>query len=166
MQKMIGSVMIIVACTAMGFQKGRELQMHLKELEELKKIFTLIQSELQYTRAPFTEIFLKISKKTERMHQKWLSHLAKELEKCEGGTLQDVWQVSICECLQESKLTKEELEDLKQVGKNLGYMETLDLYQEQLELSIQKTREELKNKKKLYQSMGIMTGIFLVIVLL
>lgn len=157
--------MIIVACTLMGFEKSRELQLHLRELEELKKVFTLMKSELQYTRAPFAEVFLKLSRKTESMYCKWLTHLSNELEKRESGTFRDVWTASICGSLKESRLTKEELADLSRVGKNLGYPETLDLYLEQLDLSIQKTREELKNKKKLYQSMGIMAGVFLVIVL-
>lgn len=158
--------MIIAACTAMGFEKSHELQMHLKELEELKRIFTLMQSELQYTKAAFAEIFLKISRKTEDKYKEWLKGLACDLEKREKGTFQEIWEYAIAENFKETRLTKDELEDLKQVGKNLGYMETLDLYQEQLDLSIQKTREELKSKKKLYQSMGIMAGVFLVIVLL
>ena len=163
---MIGSVMIIVACTVMGFEKGHELQVHLRELEELKRIFTLIQSELQYTKAAFAEVFLKISRKTDDKYKKWLRELASNLEKREKGTFQEVWEYEIAENFKNSQLTKEELEDLRQVGKNLGYLETLDLYLEQLDLSIQRTREEIKSKKKLYQSMGIMAGIFLVIVLL
>ena len=166
MQKVIGSVMIIVACTAMGFEKSRELQRHLKELEELKRIFTLIQSELQYTKAAFAEVFFKISRKTDGKYKKWLRELAGDLEKREKGPFQEVWEYEIAEHFKDSQLAKEELEDLRQVGKNLGYLETLDLYLEQLDLSIQKTREEIKSKKKLYQSMGIMAGIFLVIVLL
>ena len=84
--------MIIVACTAMGFEKSRELQRHLKELEELKRIFTLIQSELQYTKAAFAEVFFKISRKTDGKYKKWLRELAGDLEKREKGTFQEVWE--------------------------------------------------------------------------
>lgn len=166
MQKIIGSIIVIAVCTALGFEKSNDSQMHLNALEELKKVFTLLKSEVQYTKAPFAEVFLKISRKVDGVYQVWLSQLSKNLEKHEKGSLQEIWKVSIYENLKESRLKQEELEELCRVGNGLGYLETLELYLNQLDFSIEKTREELKNKKKLYQSMGIMCGIFLVIVLL
>jgi len=165
MQKVIGSMIVIAVCTALGFEKSNDLQMHLNALEELRKIFVLLRSEVQYTKAPFAELFLKISKKVDGVYKEWLSKISKDLERHEKGTLQEVWEVSIYEYLRESRLTKEELEELCRVGNSLGYLETIELYIDQLDFSIEKTREELKSKKKLYQSMGIMCGIFLVIVL-
>ena len=166
MQKIMGSIIVIVTCTAFGFEKSRELQFRLKELEELKKMFTILKSEMQYTRAPFSELFFKISRKMEGIYKEWLIRLSKDLEKREKGTFQEAWKITILDCLDTSRLTVEEKEELWQIGNSLGYPETIDLYLEQLELSIQRTREELKTKKKLYQSMGVMCGIFLVIVLL
>lgn len=166
MLKIVGSMIVIAVCTALGFEKSNELSMHLNALEELKKLFVLLRSEVQYTRAPFAELFLKISRKMDGVYQKWLLRLSKDLEKHEKRTLQEVWKVSVYEYLEESRLTKEELEELCRVGNSLGYLETIELYINQLDFSIEKAREELKSKKKLYQSMGIMCGIFLVIVLL
>ena len=65
MQKIIGGIIVIAVCTALGFEKGRELHVHLNELEELKRLFLIIQSELKITKATLSEIFLKVSKKTE-----------------------------------------------------------------------------------------------------
>lgn len=166
MQRIIGSIMVIAVCTALGFEKSRELQLHLNSLEELKKLFTLLKSEVQYTKAPFAEVFLKLSKKMNGSYKDWLLYVSRQLEKRERETLHKVWKTSVYEYLKDCKLTKEELEELCDVGGTLGYIETLDIYLNQLDFSIQNTREELKTKKKLYQSMGIMCGIFLVIVLL
>ncbi len=166
MQKVIGSIMVIVVCTALGFEKSRGLQMHLNSLEELKKIFTLLKSEIQYVKAPFSEVFAKLSKKMDGIYKDWLLYVSEQLEKREKETLHEVWNASVYEYLKDSKLTKEELEELCDVGRTLGYIDTLELYLNQLDYSIETTREELKSKKKLYQSMGIMCGIFLVIVLL
>lgn len=166
MQKIVGSVMVIAVCTALGFEKSRELQMHLNSLEELQKLFTLLKTEIQYTKAPFGEVCLKLSKKMEGTYKDWLLYVSHQLEKRERETLHEVWKTSVYEYLKDSRLTKEELEELCEVGRTLGYIETLELYLNQLDFSIETTREELKTKKKLYQSMGIMCGIFLVIVLL
>lgn len=165
MQKVIGGIIVIAVCTALGFEKGRELQLHLNSLEELKKLFVLLKNELQYTKAPFTEVFFKLSKKMNGEYKEWLLSVSQQLEKREKESLYEVWQVSVYEYLKGVKLTKEELEALCDIGRTLGYIDTLELYLTQLDFSIQNTREELKTKKKLYQSMGIMCGIFLVIVL-
>ena len=77
MQKIIGSIIVISVCTALGFEKSRELQLHLKELEELKRLFMIIHSELKVTKATLSEIFLKVSKKTETPYKEWLKNLAK-----------------------------------------------------------------------------------------
>ena len=100
------------------------------------------------------------------IYKDWLLYVSGQLEKREKVTLYETWKTSVYEYLKDSKLTKEELDELCELGRTLGYIETLELYLNQLDFSIQNTREELKTKKKLYQSMGIMCGIFLVIVLL
>lgn len=166
MQKIIGSIIVIAVCTAMGFEKSKELQQHLKELEGLKRLFTILHSELVYTKAALSEVFLKTSKKTEEPYKNWLLDLAKQLEMCGTGTFSELWKNSIDTHFAETILEKNEVDELEQVGLGIQYADTLNLYLNQLDFSIETTREELKSKKKLYQSMGIMCGIFLVIVLL
>ena len=164
MQKIIGSIIVLIASAAIGFEKSRELQMNVNEQETLKHIFVLLKKEMQYTRDSIPELLMKISKKTEGKYSEWLRELADDLHHFKHGTFEDVWNCSIEKWFRESQLTKEEKEELCQVGKSLGYIEVIDIYLEQLEVAIQRTREESKNKKKLYQSMGILGGIFLVIV--
>ena len=82
------------------------------------------------------------------------------------STFEEIWITAIDIHFKDTFLTYSELEELKQIGKNISHKEALALFLAQIELFIQHTREEEKTKKKLYQSMGIMTGIFLVIVLI
>ena len=166
MLKIIGSIFIITATTCIGFSKSNEMQCYLHELEELKKLFCLLQSELQYTHAPFAEVFSKISTKTSTSYREWLSNLSQRLMNKTRGSFWEIWCLSITEDMKEANLKEEELEELKNVGKNMEYIESLELYIEQLEYRIKNTREAYRSKRKLCQSMGIMGGIFLVILLL
>lgn len=166
MYKIIGCILIVLGTTGVGFSKSRELQLHLKELEELNKIFYLLKSEMEYTRAPFAEMFAKIGQKTGEPFQNWLLKLSKKLYEKQGGMLWEIWCSSIEEDLNGSRLKEEELKELIQVGRNLEYIENLKLYVEQLEYGIVHTRESYRTKRKLCQSLGIMGGIFLVILLL
>ena len=123
--KLIGSVLIFVASCGIGYTKIQEMKLHFEELEELKKMFCLLKSELQYTRTPFSEVFEKIGQKTREPYQTWMLSLCKRLNKKSGAMFWEIWCVSIADYLQGSKLTEEEKEELKQVGKNLEYIESL-----------------------------------------
>lgn len=164
--KLMGSVLILVACSGIGYAKSDEMKQHLNELEEIKKLFYLLKSELQYTRAPFAEIFEKIGRKVAEPYQTWMLKLCERIKEKNGGRFWEVWNTSIEEDLQKSRLKTEELDELRHVGKNLEYIESLDLYIEQLEYKIKNLREVYRSKRKLCQSLGIMGGIFLVILLL
>lgn len=166
MQRFLGSVFIILSCSGLGFEKANELNRHVKQLEELKKIFTMLQSELRYHKISFSELFDIVSQKTDGIFRKWMQTLSENLSGHGNGTFQDIWIQSIEESFQYSGLKKEEIEELKCLGTSLGYLESIGLYLEQLEIMIQNARNETIHLKKLYQSIGILGGIFLVIILL
>ena len=160
MLKIFGCCAIIMACTAFGVEHGNEVSKHRKALEELHKIFTLFQLEVQFTKIPVREVFIKLLSKADPPYKSWMEDID------HIGNFEEDWSKLIDTHFQESHLTKEEKNELKALGKNLGCSEAISLYLSSLELSIQNTREEEKEKKKLYQSMGVMGGIFLVILLL
>lgn len=166
MYKLIGSLFILIACSGIGVSKAQELKKHLDELEEVKKIFYLLRGELQYTHAPFAEVFEKLAQKTTGVYRKWLLQLTARLQEKRTGSFWEIWCESVQMDLQDSCMKTEEKEELKNAGKNLEYIESINLYIEQLEYKIAHTREGYQAKSKLCRSMGIMGGIFLVILLL
>lgn len=166
MSKWVGCLLILIASTGFGISQSEELKKHLEQLEELKKLFYLIRSELEYTKAPFAEVFEKLEYKVASPFREWLLCMRGKLEGRQRGTFWEIWSSTITEKLTKSKLKKEELEDLRNVGKNLEYIENLDLYIEQLEYKIKQIRQSYQSKRKLCRSLGIMGGIFLVILLL
>lgn len=166
MHKWLGSILIITACSGIGLCKGQEMQWHLKELEQIKQLFYLLRSELQYTKAPLAEVFERIGRKTGGKYGEWLLALSGRLQEKGTGSFWNIWCLSLEKDLRGSYLQPKEIEELKNVGKNLSYFESMDLYIEQLEYNIQNVRESYQSKRKLCQSMGIMGGVFLVILLL
>ncbi len=159
MLKTLGCILVIASCYGIGIEKSIHLTDHRKELEELQRIFTLMQTKLEYVKVPFDELFAN-------MQSDWLFEVSRELKKLQKRTFEEIWISSIDTYFIESHLTQSEIEELKQIGKHLSQPEAIRLYLIQLENTIQNTREEEKEKKKLYQSMGILAGIFLVLVLI
>ena len=164
--KTLGCIFILVSSVGIGFSMSKELEKHLDELEKIKHIFSLMRSEMQYSRVPFAEVFEKIGIKMNGIYGNWLCKLSTKLEEKEGGTFEEQWSQSIDEMLKQSALKKDEKNELKSMGKNLEYIESLDIYIEQLEYSIKQTRESNQSKKKICKSMSITGGMFLVILLI
>ncbi len=164
--KCIGCLLILVASSGIGIHYGEELKKYLNQMEELKKIFCLMKSELEYVRIPLIELFEKIELKSQEPFCGWMKMLKEKLESREHGIFAEIWCDTIEQALKESKLKKEDLEELKGVGKNLEYIDNLNLYIEQLEYKIVHIRQAYQSKRKLSRMLGIMGGIFLVILLL
>ncbi len=164
--KLLGSILILMCSATLGLLKSHELQLHIKELEEIKRIFFMIKNELKYSKSMFEDIFVEISRKTEGRYKIWMQNLAEELNRREQQSFVEIWTLCSETFSEQLHLTLEEKNELNRVGRNLSCLDSLNLYLEQLELSIDSARMEARNKKKLYQSMGVLGGVFLVIVLL
>ena len=120
----------------------------------------------------FRKRFSHIGRRMEGAQGEWLLYLAKQIEEKAGATFFELWTESIDRCLIKSQLKNKDKEELKAIGMQMGYLDeqmqlgTIDLYLEQLSFVIQKTREELVMKKRLCNCLGVMGGIFLVIILI
>lgn len=165
MVRWIGYICILVGCIGIGWYKSEELKKREHELQELQQIFSALQKEMEYTRIPIGEILKTISCKTSETYRCWLEILSKQCSEKGHQTFEMMWKESM-KHLEESRLTREEFADLKQLGGRLQQPEAIALFLERLEYCMQSTRRENETKRKLYKSFGVMAGVFLVILLL
>ena len=171
MQKIIGSIFIIVAGTGLGFYRGKEMQERLSEMQEVKRVFLLLKSHIRYTRAPFASAFKCIAQRSNGICRDWLLFLAKELEEGGQAVLQTLWSHSIDTFLGHARLKETDTELIKGLGANMGHLDAetqlgaIELFLEQWEELLRRTSGELSQKRRLSRCLGVMGGIFLVILL-
>lgn len=171
MIKMIGSLCVIFATTAIGYQVSRELQRYLEELLSLKQLFSMMRGEIEYSRAPLGEIFGRIKKTMPEPYFSWLAELENRLEKRDGDSFFVIWERTLETCRRESRLKERDVERLLGMGINMGYLDAktqlgaIELYLEQLQADIERTREGLAVKKRLCHCLGVMSGIFIAVIL-
>lgn len=172
MLKILGSILVLLCSAGLGAAGSMDLKRHCMELRFLKQAVYMLRGEIKYSKAPLPEAFGSLSERLPAPFSVFFAHLAEELLRPEGQNLGEVWKQEIERSLKESCLKKEEKQKLQSLGESLGYLDlemqlsTIELYLEQLEDDINLAQEEIRTKQKLYQSMGIAGGIFLVILLI
>ena len=172
MQRFVGSVLILSATTWSGILYGREQQMYLDNMLYLRHIIQMIKSELAYTNLPLSDIFRRIAVRVRQPFRKWLYSLERQIEKRDEKDFCIIWETELDRCLSQLSLKKQHKTELRELGDYIGKMDriseekNLEMYLDNLELEIKKMRNEISNKKRLGKCIGVMSGLFLVILLI
>ncbi|MGN1267522.1 MAG: stage III sporulation protein AB [Dorea sp.] len=172
MIRILGCGLIIGATTLLGISQARNVKEQYVEMQYLYQIICSIQSEIRYARAYLSEIFSNIGKTSRQPYKRWLTELGTWMETENRETFENMWQKSIGEYLPQSLLPKKEMERLVGLGSHLGIMDiqmqvrVLEMYLEQLTGTMNEVQEKMKTKVRLCYCLGVMSGMFVSILLL
>ena len=171
MMKMAGAFIIVGMTSLWGIAEASKVRSQLENMKYLQRIISLIQSEIRYSRAFLGEIFENIGQGVREPYKKWLLEMSEKTNAFTGESFEEIWKEGISDNLKELHLPKQESESLKSLGEQLGYadvqvqMRLLDMYQEYLERTIGEMHEQVRTKVRSYHSLGIMSGLFLAVLL-
>lgn len=170
--KLLGSLLVILSSAGIGFYFSNEMKCRIEDLKELRKLIVLLRGDIRYGNTPLPEAISAIARRHEGCFAPFFSQVSSKLTELSGLTFLEVWKEAVELELSCTSLNKRDKLHLIQFGENLGYldkdmqMNTLDLFLSQLEEEIQELTKSVKEKAYLYNSLGIMAGIFVSIVML
>ncbi len=170
--KIIGSAIVILS----GFLGGRYISLtntlRLEELHLLKEIMILLKGEIRYSITPLPEAFIRVGEKENNAYGKWFVNMGERLSEYNGTNIKDVWCEELEKIGQDTYLNSKDKKMLESIGTSIGFLDkemqinAIELYLEQLENMIEQTNATIGEKLKLYNVLGIMLGILVVIVLI
>lgn len=172
MLKIAGSALILCAC--MGYAGGLLGQIGRRRdiLKACLELTELLSGEIRYERIPMAEALYKIRDKLDGELSNVLTAIADGLETGDYTTMEELWGQSFDAAQGKLFLTGEELKEVKDIGKNLGFLD-LDVQighlsgcRERLLRRFNQVQKELEEKRKLYRSLGLAAGIFAILILL
>ena len=147
MQRFIGGVLILTATAGAGYVYGMELKTYLETMRYLRYVISLIKGEISYSGTPLQEVFAEVA---ERVREPYRAD----------------------RYLKPLRLKYEHMILLKEPGTFLASLErdtldrTLQIYLNRMDLEIEKLREGLAGKIRVGGCLGVMSGIFLIVILL
>ena len=164
--KLITYFLIFATSTTIGVIYSNRYKKRVTELKEFKTALNMLKTKIRFTLSPLRESFLEISKNVQSKTKVVFENAYKLMEN-ENAT--ESWNRAINET--ELSLTKEDKEILSQFGKLLGktdiygQLNEIDLCLNFIDTQIDKAEDESKRNTKLYKSLGLVTGIGLIIIL-
>lgn len=172
MFKIAGILLILAGSSALGFYMSELLLRRLEALKRMKRSMLLLRGDIEYNSSGLEEAFDNLAVKSEKEQKEFFEAVVVRLQEKNSSSFYEIWKEECEKRTENGPLSKKDWENLKKLGETLGYLDkkmqlsSLDYYLSMLELDIHDTIEKTKNNCKLYKCLGIMGGIFLVLIVI
>jgi stage III sporulation protein AB len=170
--RLAGCVLMICGATGYGICLAARYRHRLELLMKLRQMIYLLKGQITYANATLAEALRLVGERSEGTLAELFCDAAKRMEEKPGEPFRQIWEASVGLLDEDVALTKKDRQELVSMGEYLGYLNrdmqerNLLLYLEELDDGIQDLKEHQKEKCRLYTSLGIMSGIFLAVILI
>ncbi|WP_077326913.1 stage III sporulation protein SpoIIIAB [Virgibacillus siamensis] len=169
--KWIGALIFIAATTWAGFQISKRLNERPKQIRQMKSALQILEAEILYSQLSLKDAFQTIARQVPGPVGNFFDQSGASLEG-KNPDLHSDWNYCLNELLYVSSLGGNEGEILKQFGQTLGQHD-FDQQQKYIQLTIKHLDRELEEARenqhrysKMAKSLGLLCGLFIVILLI
>ena len=172
MEKLIGGILILPATCGGGYVYCEDLKSYIARLRYLRYTMSLIRGEIRYSHAPLTEVLSGVAGRIREPYRQWLAGTARALSHREESSFSRIWNKCADRYLKQLRLKEAHSILLKEAGTFLGSLEadtldrTLQMYLNRIDLEIEKQREGLSSRIRNGRWIGVMSGLFLIVILI
>lgn len=167
----MGAIIIIFATTWTGFEAARHFTERPRQLRLLKSALQSLEAEIMYGHTPLHEASRRLATQLSKPLSLFFENFAKKLTDTET-TVKDAWEESLIEIWKFTALKKGEFEIMRQFGETLGRHDRTS-QQKQIQLALTHLEREEADAyekqatyEKMVKSLGFLSGLLLVILLL
>lgn len=169
--KIFGAVVIIAVTTWTGFESSRLFSDRTRQLRQLKLALQTLEAEIMFGHAPLHEASRRLAAQIPTPLSTLFATFADKLTSTET-TVKFAWNESISETWHLTALKKGEQEIMRQFGETLGrhdrtsQQKQIMLALTHLEREEQDARDKQAKYEKMVKSLGFLTGLLLIILLI
>jgi len=169
--KIIGIILTLGASTALGLYLASLGAFRQQDLLEIKKALLILKSEIEYIATPLPQAMANIAARTASPIAQLFAYFANSLKQNEDGeTAYRLWISAIEAHKKRAFLHEEDWEIIGNFGKTLGYLDkqmqvdSIHFTIDYLDAQISQLQESNAKNKRMYQSLGVIGGILLLVV--
>jgi len=169
--KIIGSIIVFLSCSFLGYVLSRDCAKRPQQLRELQGLLQMLENQITYLSDVLAEAFERISRVGEETGV-FFKTAAEILKNGNAVNACDAWEQAVNSCIGMTALNREDKQILLSFGKSLGntdmegQIKNIRLTQGHLAIQEKKAEEHRKKNENMYKSLGVIGGAAIVIVLL
>ena len=170
MLKAILCLVIILASGGLGLLKAQTFSSRLEDLEDLKNMIKILETEMSYKKDPLPSAFARIASYKDNRAMDLLYYCSQSMK--ESMDLQMCWENAVEEAYKGASLKKEDMLILKDMGLQLGKSDIqgqnamFSLVNIKLDSQIEDAAKEKETKGKMYKGLGFSLGVVIAIILI
>ena len=167
MIKLLGCAMVLFSCMQIAAGNCKKLRDRVRCLDRIESLLTVFSGEVRYGMRPLPELFERLGRLEGGLG---FARAAQEMSLRDGRGAGDCF----CSGFQEaySVLTEEDLSVLLTLGEGLGACDgetqcrRIESVRERLQVQQKIAQDTAAKNTKLYQGLGLLGGLFLILLLL
>lgn len=170
MFKAVLCIIIFLCSGGLGMLKAMTFSSRLQDLQDLKEMLQILETEISYRKDPLGKAFARIAEYKENRAMELLRLCSQKMK--QNQEFRTCWEAAIAQVYSESALTSEDLLILKDMGLQMG-KSSIDgqasmfvLVNLKLDRQIKQAREEKWTRGRMYRSLGFAIGAVIAIVLI
>ncbi|WP_125152252.1 stage III sporulation protein SpoIIIAB [Clostridium rectalis] len=169
MLKVIGSLMVILSCSIIGFLYGEKFKRRTSQLKELERSIHQLQNEVIYTHTALPEVLHNVYLKSNSTVGKVFEDVSKMLFLNDVDNVYDGFYKAFNDSLECISLKKEDVDVILNLAKTLGESD-VEGQNRMFSLTIENIKKQISNAEvlmhknvKMYRYLGFTLGATIVI---
>jgi len=169
--KIVGAIIILASTSFGGMELAKTFSERPKQLRQLKSALQSLEAEIMYGHTPLHEAARRLSEQLQQPLSHFFASFSEKLM-TEDTTVKDAWTTCLDDIWKRTAMKKPELEIMKQFGETLGRHDRIS-QQKQILLTLthidreeQEARDIQLKYEKMIKSLGVLSGLLIVILLM
>lgn len=172
MLKLLGSAAVVFSCTLIGMTVASSYRRRPGEIRALQNALQMLETEVSYGATPLPDALSYVAERSDSRVALLFNLASQELMTMRGITAREAWETALKEYYPKSALNRSDRAILQELGNSLGISDREDqvkhliLAKEQLKLEQAKAEEDSLKNTKVYNYLGFLGGLTIVLVLI
>lgn len=171
MIRFAGISMIAAAILALGFWYSFNTRKRIRNLRLMQTVLHMLKGEIGFSGRILEEAFADISGRVQDPFRSFFACISRKMQDRKGDGLAQIWKESE-DAFYGSGLKEEDLELFGKLGTELGFLDvdmqlrTLELLELQVKESVERLEKNCEASCRMYQSLGILGALTVIVVML
>lgn len=168
--KAIGAGLVMVASSGIGFRVARDFRERARQLRAMILSIRILQAEVEFSVTPLPQALRRVAARSQPPVDKLFDAAAGVLQEGNSSVM-SAFHVGIQACQPRSALKIEDYEVITEFGKTLGTSDRMHQSQH-FEVALsnlnrleREARESQQTHERMWQYIGVLTGLLLVVIL-